>query len=301
MSSPTYNMVALQRSGVVKRFETTVPCYPIEGGFLHSFKLRTVKNCRRQSTLEGMLAVASTGTLNLSAGATLAIAASGSMTTGTTAGLEGEIANEGTLTFDLDADRTFAGEFSGSGSFVKNGFGTLVLTGTLGLTGRFDVLGGRLLVNGAMDGDARVTGGATLAGNMSVGDLDVQGGTVAPGNSIGTIVVDGDYIHYAGATYEVEINDAGESDLIDVSGSATINGGTVDVQPEPGTYTHGMRCTILEADGGVTGRFDALSERIAGVSFSRPSSSTGSVSNAACAATLTAGPSIPHSSSWCTM
>ena len=41
------------------------------------------------------------------------------------------------------------------------------------------------------------------------------------------------------------------------TGAVTLAGGTVLLRPEPGTYG-GRKYTIISADGGVTGRFDAL-------------------------------------------
>ena len=63
----------------------------------------------------------------------------------------------------------------------------------------------------------------------------VNAGTLAPGNSIGTLNVNGTYTQAAGSTYQVEVNAAGQADRINVTGNATINGGTVQVLAQPGT------------------------------------------------------------------
>jgi uncharacterized protein with beta-barrel porin domain len=64
-------------------------------------------------------------------------------------------------------------------------------------------------------------------------------GTVAPGSSIGTLTIAGNYTQNVGSTYEVEIDGLGNSDLIDVAGLATLSGGTVEVVrlPEPNNHT----------------------------------------------------------------
>ncbi|NQT11356.1 MAG: autotransporter domain-containing protein, partial [Planctomycetes bacterium] len=150
---------------------------------------------------------------------------------------------------------------------TKTGAGKLTLSGNNTYTGGTDVDAGWLILNGTSAGIFGVNSGAGFGGSGTVGNLN-NGGTVAPGNSIGTINVTGDYVHDPSATYEVEINDSGQSDLIDVTGAATINGGTVDVQPEAGTYTWGMQYTILEGDGGVTGTFDTVTGSIEDVRLS---------------------------------
>ena len=64
----------------------------------------------------------------------------------------------------------------------------------------------------------------------------VNGGTIAAGNSIGTLSITGPLTFDAGSTLEVEVDPAGQADLVDVTGTATINGGTVSVLAGTGTY-----------------------------------------------------------------
>ena len=115
-------------------------------------------------------------------------------------------------------------------------------------------------MNGSIAGSGDGNDGGRLGGNGTVGAATIaSGGTVAPGNSIGTLVVAGDVNFAAGSIYEVELTPA-ESDLIRASGVATIAGGTVHALPAAGVYVPDSRLTILEATGGVTGTFDALTE-----------------------------------------
>lgn len=88
------------------------------------------------------------------------------------------------------------------------------------------------------------------------------GNILAPGNSIGTEVITGDYTQNPGSTLEIEINGAGQCDLVNVLGSATINGGTLDIQPESGNYTSGTTYTFLNANNGVTGAFDSVTNHL---------------------------------------
>ncbi len=76
---------------------------------------------------------------------------------------------------------------------------------------------------------------------------------LAPGNSIGTLTVNGNVTFAAGSTYRVEVDAAGANDRINATGTATINGGTVDVQASAGTYQASTQYTLLNAAGGRTG------------------------------------------------
>jgi outer membrane autotransporter protein len=98
-----------------------------------------------------------------------------------------------------------------------------------------------------------VNAGGTLMGNGTIGGLNVgSGGVAAPGHSIGTLTVAGNVGFGSGSTYLVEVNPAGQSDLIAASGSAALTGGTVRVL---GTFAPGLPYTILTAQGGVNGAF----------------------------------------------
>src|SRR3546814_20359988 len=88
-------------------------------------------------------------------------------------------------------------------------------------------------------------------------------GIIAPGNSIGTLNVAGNIGFAAGSTYEVEVNAAGEGDLIAASGAATIDGGSVKVLAGAGDYRPQTDYTIPTADGGVSGTFTDVTTNIA--------------------------------------
>ncbi|MBE0621830.1 MAG: autotransporter domain-containing protein, partial [Burkholderiales bacterium] len=93
-----------------------------------------------------------------------------------------------------------------------------------------------------------------------------SGGVFAPGNSIGTITVNGSLAFSAGSIYRVEVDAAGNADRINVTGTpgtATIDGGTVDVQAGAGTYQANTQYTILDATGGVTGTFADVTSNLA--------------------------------------
>jgi outer membrane autotransporter protein len=113
-------------------------------------------------------------------------------------------------------------------------------------------------VNGSLGGTTKIGTDGTLMGNGTMGNVIVaNGGTIAPGNSIGTLHSTGTITFASGSTYNVQLNSAGQSDLITTTGAATINGGTVVVS-NGNVFNNSHIYTILTAAGGVTGQFSAL-------------------------------------------
>ena len=153
--------------------------------------------------------------------------------------------------FDLDAIGSTYIDFE---QFRKENTSRWVLTGSA--AGPWTLADGTLIVNGSLLGDALVESPGRLGGTGSIGSL-VNHGTVAPGNSIGVLSVTGDYEHGPDAVLEIEIDGAGHADRLDVGGTATLQGGTVQVVPQ-GPFGIATEYSILEADGGVDGRFASL-------------------------------------------
>lgn len=187
--------------------------------------------------------------------------------------LEGAMAG---LTLVDDGNATFEGEISGNGRFSLNGDGRVLLTSdSSGFAGNTSIRAGTLLVgdaagNGALGGSLDVLSGAALGGSGTVGSgsgslLTVaSGGTLAPGNSIGTLTVDGDLVFEAGSHFVVEVNPQGtESDLVAVTGNATLNGGAVAHIGANGEYKPRATYTILSADGTLSGAFSGVASDFA--------------------------------------
>ncbi|ALJ15874.1 autotransporter domain-containing protein [Sphingopyxis macrogoltabida] len=203
---------------------------------------------------------------NLGAGGSLDISGK-DQTIGGLAGEQGSNVQmgENNLTVAQDANSQFGGTISGSGSFTKEGDGTLNLTGDSDYTGPTAVNGGKLAVNGSIVSDVTVNNGGTLGGNGTVGSTTVAaGGTIAPGNSIGRLTVNGDLAFAAGSVYEVEVNAAGQGDRLDATGAVTIaSTASVAVLAEEGDYNPRTDYVILTGAGGVTGTFGSVTTDLA--------------------------------------
>ncbi len=171
----------------------------------------------------------------------------------------------------LDQDDTFTlnavlADGSASGSVVKSGAGTVVLPSDSTYSGATTINAGTLQVNGSLVSAVSVFSNGRLSGTGSVGSTVVNG-AIAPGNSIGTITINGNYVQNPGSVYQVEINPNGSSDLINVIGTATINGGDVAVIKEPGTYIIPSRYTILTASASVSGNYDGITQSMPFLNF----------------------------------
>ena len=185
---------------------------------------------------------------------------------GSTADISSKLAplGAGGGTFDTNGNNvTFASGLSGSGGLAKQGLGTLNLSGNSTYTGGTAVLAGTLAVNGSIAGNVAVGSAGTLGGNGTIGGSVVNAGTLAPGNSIGLLTVNGSYVQAAGSTYQVEVNNAGQGDRLNVGGAASIQGGTVQVLAASGSYANSTTYTIVRATGGVSGTYSGVSSNFA--------------------------------------
>ncbi|MBS9479101.1 autotransporter domain-containing protein, partial [Ancylobacter radicis] len=185
---------------------------------------------------------------------------------GTVLGTNGVFFGDGdaTLVFNhTSTGLTFNNALSGTGGEIRHLAGVTNFTvDSPDFTGTLNLIGGTAKVNAAIGGmDVNVSSGATLGGNGTIGVLNVaSGGIVSPGNSIGTMVVTGDVTFAPGSIYVVELDGAGNSDLITASGQAFLNGATVNlVALDPqASYKSAQVYTIVAATGGVVGTFGAV-------------------------------------------
>ena len=127
-----------------------------------------------------------------------------------------DVASGATLTIDGKITQTASG-----GALTKTSAGTLILNQANEYSGTTTVSGGKLVVNGSIaNSSVSVAGGATLAGTGTVGPIASLAGTVSPGNSVGTLSVNGNAA-LGGGTYACEIASTTptDCDLIAASGN----------------------------------------------------------------------------------
>lgn len=125
--------------------------------------------------------------------------------------------------------------------------GVYVVNNTGSVGGTLTLANGKLVVGEAgsgatFSGDIRVQDGSTLGGSGAItGNVTVErGGSTAPGNSPGTLSIDGDATYDFGSYITMELGQPA-SDLIDVSGLLTFNGTALKLTGAEGfgigTYT----------------------------------------------------------------
>lgn len=140
---------------------------------------------------------------------------------GTSGSILGNVANSGVLAFNRSDAVVFGGTVGGTGGVWQIGTGQTTLSAdSSGLSGVSRVYDGILSVDGRLGGSFEAIGGR-LQGTGWVGSTtNFAGGTIAPGNSIGTLTVAGDYLGNGG-TLEIETvlgDDNSATDLLVVTG-----------------------------------------------------------------------------------
>ncbi len=153
-----------------------------------------------------------------------------------------------TLTTSNAALTTFSGEITNSAAIIKAGAGTLVLSGdNSARTNNTTVNAGTLLVNntigtGTGSGDVTVNSGGRLGGTGSIaGTVTVNaGGTLAPGNGLGTLMINSSLVLAGNLAVDVNQSASPSNDLASVSGTINnIGSGTVNVSNLGGALSVG--------------------------------------------------------------
>lgn len=177
--------------------------------------------------------------------------------------------NGGAIVADITAT-TITNPALATGELYKLGSGKLTLNNSF--TGNVNLRGGSLIV-----GDSTANSSAIVIGDIQAGLGTLLGGygqiqgsvnllsgsTIAPGNSIGTLMV-GNITFNLGATYEVEALSNGLSDRINVTGTAIINGGDISVLAGAGLWSANTSYVIIDAPNNpITGTFDNLNTNLA--------------------------------------
>lgn len=140
--------------------------------------------------------------------------------------------DNGKLQADEDFNLNYSGNIKGAESLVMH------------------VAGGTLAFNGSAElQKAEIAEAATLKGNAAyaVQDGFVNNGTIAPGNSIGTISIQGDFTN--NGLISAEFMGDGSSDKIIVDGTATVNG-RLELTPLAGYYSGNTKLQLVENKDG---------------------------------------------------
>jgi hypothetical protein len=185
-------------------------------------------------------------------------------------------ADSSTTTVDLEADRTVAAvtfqsdftlqnnelEVLSGNVTVEAGVTAAIQSNLVAETVNHSIrkLGeGTLLVDGDAGQIAVLAG--SLGGSGTFDHLTVAGGaTVAPGASIGTLVVDDSFTLGDGGTLAIEIGET-DSDLVQVGGDASLAGGGLSVSLFTGAMPMvGSQFEILDVAGSLDGEFAGLGE-----------------------------------------
>ena len=168
----------------------------------------------------------------------------------------------GTLTLGTStASTTFSGIFANTGgSLIKQGSGNLILTGANTYAGTTTVTSGRLSVNGSIQSPVTVGVSGTLGGSGTVIGTVTNNGTVSPGNSIGTLTINGNYNPSATATTSIEINPQGQCSVLNISGSANLNG-FLNINADAGNYSPNVTYQFLNA-GTIHGDFGGFTSMV---------------------------------------
>ena len=175
-----------------------------------------------------------------------------------------DIADKSGLDVEMRISTELTNDANGDPTLYKRGAGTLAIDGDNTHAGPMNVENGTLLINGVASGQGNYTVGgagqsATLGGNGTVGlaagnSVTVADeGIIAPGESIGTLTVDGDVSFTDNSTLQIEL-DASTSDTLTVNGALDLTS-TLDELAVTGT-TGAAQYTLLNYTGSRTGVFD---------------------------------------------
>ncbi|HEY4292128.1 autotransporter outer membrane beta-barrel domain-containing protein [Luteibacter sp.] len=170
----------------------------------------------------------------------------------------------GTFLPDANTTLTLDSVLTGAGGLTQAGAGTLVIPDAKTYTGPTTVDAGTLAVNGSITSPVMVNAAGTLGGVGTIHGDVTNAGTVAPGNLIGTLTVNGNYIGQGG-TLAIEANldgDASAADRLIVTGdtSGTTN---VKVTKVGGTGVQTIDgIKIIDVQGASNGAFNLVGDYV---------------------------------------
>ncbi len=153
------------------------------------------------------------------------------------------------------------GSLNGSGilDMLNTSTGTLAINGNgSSFSGGAYVYGGELQVNGVLGSSVICESGAIVAGGGTVNGLADIYGALLPGNAgtTGTFNAAGGLTLESGATLTNDLSGtvSGSNDLVAVTGSLTVNGNTIVINPLHGTLGNGVY-PLITYTGTLSGSF----------------------------------------------
>jgi fibronectin-binding autotransporter adhesin len=168
--------------------------------------------------------------------------------------------NNSVLAFDSDLNIAYAGVISGTGSVIKNGSADVFLQAPNTYSGATTINTGTLLTMYALPGDAAVGVSGSLGGFTQgtpwPGLPGVAGNLANAGKVLvahGDSAVGGNYVQSGTGSLAVSLGSK-----LAVTGTATLNGGTLEITGADSGYVSNTHTEVLTAAGGVTGTFDQL-------------------------------------------
>lgn len=138
---------------------------------------------------------------------------------------EDMINNYSTINNDGTIWNSGAQFFNNQGTLNINNSSTFYNESPLNNTGTLNNMGTLNNLFGTFNNQGTLKGTGTFHGTLDTGD-----GTVAPGSSAGTMTVIGDYILDGSGILDIEIGGftPGSFDLLDITGTASLTGGTIN-------------------------------------------------------------------------
>ena len=163
--------------------------------------------------------------------------------------LNGQVTNTGTVTYT--ANTTLA-SLSVAGGLTSINAGVLVNSSGGGI-----VSAGGLLINGTLvTPSLQIGAGGVLGGSGTFNGNLANGGLLSPGNSPGTLTVNGNFVQTGSGNLLIEVGN-GSQDFVNVSGAATL-GGTLVVTPYGGhQFQYGDQIVFMSA-ASISGSFSSV-------------------------------------------
>jgi autotransporter-associated beta strand protein len=151
------------------------------------------------------------------------------------------------------------GTTTNAGSLTKQGSGNWLIDVALNAPVSTKVLAGVLTVNNSLTSPLVTvqTGGLLKGSGVIIGNL-VNVGAISPGNSPGTLTINGNFTQGAAGTYNVQIFSAQNYSRLVVTGHASLDG-TLHLTLASGfRLAPGDKFTVLTAGGGISGTFRTI-------------------------------------------